>query len=166
MPVNTALKSYQLYMPCNRGYFTYPITVTDQGLLETYPVICLWISCCVHLTLSPPWFGPTLLFSMVKLDMCTGNWGERVKQNLFSTADLINWFVRRLSTLCIFIFFKTIQKIALIFGIQVPSDDLIQISSNSDELWNFVFLRKFKSFSSKPLVRQLWYLVYRFWGMT
>ena len=69
-------------------------------------------------------------------------------------------------------FFKTAGQTALIFGIQVPRDDLIQVCSNCDEIYHFVFLRIFLPFlvknssSSKPLVRQLWYLVYRSLGMT
>ena len=43
-------------------------------------------------------------------------------------------------------FFKTTGQIALIFGIQVPRDDLIQVCSNCDEICNFVFLRLFLSF--------------------
>ena len=69
-------------------------------------------------------------------------------------------------------FFKTAGQTALIFGIQVPRDDLIQICSNCDEICNFVFLRLFlpflvkKSSSSKPLVRHLWNLVYKSPGLT
>ena len=69
---------------------------------------------------------------------------------------------RRPSTFYIFnFFFKTAGQTALIFGIQVPRDDLIQICSNGDKIYNSVFLRLFmpflvkKSSSSKPLVRQL-----------
>ena len=40
-------------------------------------------------------------------------------------------------------FFKTAGQTALIFGIQVPRGNLIQIFSNCDEICKFVFLRQF-----------------------